>query len=387
MSSRSVVQVNLQRSFGGGEVYTVAFTRALGRLAIDTTVFVDPRSEAWSALPVSGVRLEPLDSFEDLPGRLRGLPSSPIVFHTLAPARVIGALQAQGHVAIAFAHMPLYGRDPRPLMPYDLVTGVSRHVIASLRAAGIARIYPEPLYGVAQLERVGASAGPLRATSRYDWDRHKVRDRALGAVEPLWRRFLPERVYVRRPGLTLGIVSRITPIKQFPLLFGHLAPVIARHPGVNVEMFGSGGYASVRDTRRALRPIEGRVRFWGHQRDVVAAYRGIDFLLAGLPEKEALGLNIIEAQACGTPVLAPDAPPFDETVAHGTTGLRYCDPRKDGGAGFEASLELVLSGGFRFDADLARAHLARFSEEAFAERVRGLAHALDVLGSQKATAA
>ncbi len=104
--------------------------------------------------------------------------------------------------------------------------------------------------------------------------------------------------------------------------------------------------------------------------------RNIDFLLTGLPEKEALGPNVIEAQACGTPVLARDAPPFDETVMHGATGLRYRNPREDGGAGFERTLRLALGGGFRFDAESAKAHLAQFSEGAFVERVRGLVKAL-----------
>jgi glycosyltransferase involved in cell wall biosynthesis len=373
-----VLQVNLQRGFGGGEVFTAAFTAALERLGIETALFVDPRSEAWSALPLAHVRLEPLKGPEDLPGMLRGRPPSRLIFQTLAPVEVIVELRAQGHTAVAFAHMPLYGRDPRPLVPYDLVVAVSRHVIASLSAAGIERVYPEPLYGIAQLERPGVNAGPLRARSCYDWDRHKLRDRALGILEPLWRRFLPERVFTRCPGLTLGIVSRITPIKQFPLLFEHLAPVLARYPGVHLEIFGSGGYASVRDLTRALRPIRERARFWGHQRDVRAAYRSIDFLLTGLPEKEALGLNVIEAQACGTPVLAPDAPPFDETVAHGTTGLRYRDPRHDGGADFERTLKITLSNGFRFDRESAKADLARFSEDAFVERVRILAETLGI---------
>ena len=117
--------------------------------------------------------------------------------------------------------------------------------------------------------------------------------------------------------------------------------MLARHPGIQLEIFGSGGYASVRDLVRAVRPIRDRVRFWGHQRNVGAAYRSIDFLLTGLPEKEALGLNVIEAQYCGTPVIAPDAPPFDETVAHGTTGMRYRDPREDGGSDFESTLRLL----------------------------------------------
>lgn len=377
MSARPYVeQVNFQQGFGGGEVFTAMLTGALRRLGIDTRIFVDPRAGAWHSLPLAGVRLEPLRGPEGLPLILRGKPPCLVLFHTLAPESVIRELRAQGHHALAFAHMPLYGRDPRPLAPFDLVVAGSRHVIASLHTAGIDRVYPQPLYGVAQLDRVGADSERLRAGSRYDWDRHKVRDRLLGALEPLWEPFLPRRMFVRRPGLTLGIVSRITPIKQFPQLFSHIAPILTRYPTVQVEIFGSGGYASVRDLLRALGLMRDRVRFWGHQKNVVAVYRSIDFLLTGLPEKEALGLNVIEAQACGTPVLAPDAPPFDETVMHGATGLRYRDPREDGGADFEGTLKLLLRGGFRFDADRAKAHLAQFSEEAFVERVRVLIEAV-----------
>jgi glycosyltransferase involved in cell wall biosynthesis len=373
------IQINLQQGFGGGEVFTAAFTSALHRLGIETRLFVDPRAKAWSLLPMLAVRVEPLADPADLPELLCEEPSW-IVFHTLASPEVIERLRAQGHLVTVFAHMPLFGRDPRTLAPYDLVLAGSRHVIASLRSAGIDRVHQEPLYGVAQLQRGGGRSEALSARSRYEWDRRKFRDRTLGTLEPLWQSFFPEQPFVRFAGLTLGIVSRITPIKQFPLLFAHLAPILARYPAVQLEIFGSGGYASVRDLDRALRPIRKNVRFWGHQWDVGTVYRSIDFLLTGLPEKEALGLNVIEAQGCGTPVLAPDAPPFDETVMHGATGLRYRDPREDGGAGFESALKLVLEGGFRFDKESARQHLLRFSEDAFIERLRALTKTLADIG-------
>ena len=60
----------------------------------------------------------------------------------------------------------------------------------------------------------------------------------------------------------------------------------------------------------------------------------------------------------------------------GATGLRYRDPREDGGAGFENALKLVLENGFRFDKESARAHLQRFSEDAFIERLRVLMRTL-----------
>jgi glycosyltransferase involved in cell wall biosynthesis len=226
------------------------------------------------------------------------------------------------------------------------------------------------MYGVADLApRPGGITGPLRLGEVYDWDRRKIRDRLLGMLAPLAAAVLPAPLFVRRPGLTLGIVSRLTPIKQFPRMLALLAPALARHPSVTLEIFGSGGYASVRDLRRAIKPIADHVRFWGQQSDVRAAYAQVDYVLSGLPEKEALGLNLIEAQACGTPVLAVDAPPFTETVVDEQSGFLFADPRRDGGSAFAALLGRLVAGEPRPDPRKAVAHLAAFSPEAFRVRV------------------
>jgi glycosyltransferase involved in cell wall biosynthesis len=186
--------------------------------------------------------------------------------------------------------------------------------------------------------------------------------------------------FSRRPGIALGLVSLIAPIKQFPELFSILAPVLARRPAVNLEIFGAGGYAQVRDLRRALAPLGGRARFWGYQTNVGAIYPQLDYLMTGLPEKEALGLNALEAQACGTPVLAPDAPPFTETVLDGASGFLYRDPRQDAGRHFEQILDAILAGRPRPDPRIAaKEHLAQFSHDALVQRARGLMRALSDL--------
>jgi glycosyltransferase involved in cell wall biosynthesis len=247
-----------------------------------------------------------------------------------------------------------------------------------LRRAGIEQVYPEPLYGAVDLER--GAPGPVVARSPYVWDRKKLRDRLLGALEPL---FAPSRApapFGRAPGLTLGVVSLISPIKQLPRLFSILAPLLAARRAVRLEIFGEGGYAQVRDLRRALAPLAGRARFWGHQRNVAAIYPQLDYLMTGLPEKEALGLNALEAQACGTPVLAPKAPPFTETMVDGASGFLYRDPREDGGAEFEQLLDSILGGRARPDPRVAaKEHLKTFSYAALVERARVLAARLSEL--------
>jgi hypothetical protein len=70
-------------------------------------------------------------------------------------------------MAVLFASGPALQRGVPA--PFDLVLARSRHVLASLRAAGIDRVHPQPLYAVAPLDLFGAGSGPLRARSRYDW--------------------------------------------------------------------------------------------------------------------------------------------------------------------------------------------------------------------------
>ena len=119
-------------------------------------------------------------------------------------------------------------------------------------------------------------------------------------------------------------------------------------------------------------PMIDRVRFWGYQQAVGAVYPELDYLVTGLPEKEALGLNVIEAQAAGTPVLAPRAPPFTETIMHGESGFLYCDPRDDGGKEFEELIASIVAGRTRPDPRTATEHLQKFSYIAMVDRTRSV---------------
>ena len=368
-----VVQINMQPHFGGGEVYTAVLARALSLLGVSTRLICHRDAGFWRDLQLpADTDIFPVAAWEKMGS---ALPAGRhwIITHGAAPTSL---KLNETHLLTGIAHMPVNGRDPTPFLSCAKVFAVSRYVFDGLKECGIDP-WPEPLYGVADLtSRDGQSssaAGPaceLRQHSCYEWDRRKARDRLLGAFEPVIEPLLLRPAYTKRPGLTLAIVSRLTPIKQFPLLFSKLVPVLARHPEVNLEIFGAGGYASVRDLSRALAPIKHRVRFWGYQQNVAAVYRQIDYLMTGLPEKEALGLNVIEAEACGTPVLAVAAAPFSETVVEGETGFFYRDPRQDEGADFAALLERLLALPQPLQPQLASAHLQRFSFTAFVERLK-----------------
>ena len=368
--------VNLQPIVGGGEIYTRSLTRAFVDAGAKVTLYAHPAVRLWDGMDGPGLDVARIENENQLLDRLPGKGALVLTQSPISPQCV--ARLAAVHRLAGFAHMPMFRRSAAGLRPYHLLVTVSRYCIDLLRAAGIAQVYPEPVYGTADLARGNE---PVIRRSHHIVDARKFRDVLIGGIGALAgigsRKKEP---FNKRPGLTLGLVSLIAPIKQFPELFSILAPLLARRPSVNLEIFGAGGYAQVRDLRRAVAPLERRVRFWGYQTNVGAIYPQLDYLMTGLPEKEALGLNALEAQASGTPVLAPDAPPFTETVVDGASGFRYRDPRQDGGRHFEEIIDAILAGRPRPDPRVtAREHLAQFAHPALVERARKLIAALSDL--------
>jgi glycosyltransferase involved in cell wall biosynthesis len=98
-------------------------------------------------------------------------------------------------------------------------------------------------------------------------------------------------------------------------------------------------------------------------------YKNIDYLLTGLPERESFGLNVVEAQMCGTPVLAPKSRPFTETVIENSSGYLYLDPRKDGGLEFARILDLIIKTNAHPDPRLNTKHLTQFEFPVFCQRI------------------
>ena len=370
-----VHHVNLQHIVGGGEIYTRALTRALAEAGATVTLYAHPAVPLWDALASESVHVVRVADEREL---LERLPRERAIVLTQSPISAQGLERmAARHRVAGFAHMPMVQRSADSLLPYQLVFTVSRYCIDLLRIAGLRQVYPEPVYGTADVSR---GSEPVRRRSPYIVDRRKFRDVLLGGLRALTGAESAGAAYERRPGLTLGLVSLITPIKQFQPLFAVLAPLLAQRQQANLDIFGSGGYDQVRDLRRILAPLGERARFWGYQPNVGAVYPQLDYLMTGLPEKEALGLNALEAQACGTPVLAPDAPPFTETVVEGASGFRYRDPRQDGGRHFAEILDAILAGRPRPDPRVAaKEHLAQFTHAALVGRARKMIDALSDL--------
>jgi len=380
----TLAQIKLHRYFGGGEIYARLLCEAVASAGGSTLLITHPEAQHWREFSLPNTqRIEAVT----LTQALEKLPASvPLLTHSALPEAVAKKVASERPL-IGIVHMPFgtyFAEAAAAYRHYHHVVPVSAYIAATLVEAGLIP-YKEPLLGCADFDRFNATNDPsenceigmnnIVRRSEFEWDRRKVRDRFLGWGEPVWSKLpylRPHCSYQPKPGLTLGIVSRIAPIKQFDRLFEIIAPIIAQRPNVNLEIFGAGGYASIRDLRHALKPIATNTRFWGYQLDVAAIYKHMDVLIAGLPEKEALGLNVIEAQACGTPVAAVNAPPFVETILNEQTGFLYVDPRQDGGKDFAALLDRLIEQKRNQQLPnpaLAIEHLTHFSKPAFFARV------------------
>src|SRR5450432_3548242 len=269
MRRPAVVQFNLSPTLGGAEVYTAFFSRALAARGWRTRVVVNPAARFWTDLDFGGVERVPMrhgaDALED---------GDVALVHASLPDSMLA--QLAGHFVVGLAHQALYD-DARPAYydRADLLLAVSRHVADTLHRRGLHRAHPTPLYGVADLER-GGTARAIVAGALFDADARKLRDRVLTVFSRARRTIAPPRRFERRNGLTLGIVSRIAPLKQFPALFERLVPILATHPGVNLEIFGTAvGHKSLAAVQDVLAPLGPRVRYWGHQRNVASAFRAL----------------------------------------------------------------------------------------------------------------
>lgn len=370
-----IVQINLQKTLGGGEVYTQSLCNILTNMGYSVDLLIHPQASFWNNIELPSTRVIPLNDKSFF-----SPDHHPNAFftHTGIPTSLANKLKKIAPVA-GFAHMPYYERDPRGLHDMDLVLSVSQHVFSSLQKHNMDNLYETPLLAIVNLSsRDTASTESIRKKLVIEPDNRKFRDRIVGKLEQLLHAVSDNKKhFYKKEGLTIGIVSRITPIKQFPKLFNYIAPILEKHPQIHLEIFGSGGYASVRDLKRALSPIRKQVRFWGMQPNPAQIYPQLDYILSGLPEQEALGLNLIESQSCGTPVLAVNAPPFTETVIDNETGYLYTDPRIDDGAHFERLItDIINNKKKRPDTLRANKHLGKFSENSFRKRLEDVLQAL-----------
>ena len=192
------------------------------------------------------------------------------------------------------------------------------------------------------LRHIGTNTDVLTAVSRYTRRRFSGAFGPLAALEQLSpgidaERFRPDaaaRAQLRaryrlgdRPVITC--VSRLVRRKGQDALIAALPSVRARVPGTTLLLVGSGPYeASLRAEARRCGVAEHVVFTGAVGWDELPAHQATGDVFAmpcrtrgrGL-DVEGLGIALLEAAACGLPVVAGDSGGAPETVREGETGM------------------------------------------------------------------
>jgi glycosyltransferase involved in cell wall biosynthesis len=222
-------------------------------------------------------------------------------------------------------------RRPVVLELHDLVRpGLGRRVLRA--AVRLASRTVAVSHAVA--DTVGTTEGRLRVVPQaVDTERFHP-----GPPDASWR----ARLSSRPDQPIVGVVGRVDPekgvttvVQAMAMLTGpagtsHLAVVGA--PGLD-----DGSYeAALRVEASSL--LRDRHRFVGPVEDVPAVLRSLD-VLVNASASEPFGLSLLEAQACGVPVIGTDAGGIPEFVSDGETGLLVAPGRPEALA---ASLRRIL---------------------------------------------
>ncbi len=162
----------------------------------------------------------------------------------------------------------------------------------------------------------------------------------------------------------VAAAGRLAGVKNYPLLIAAIAELQATLP-VYVWILGDGPERSQLETLAEARGVGSRVRFLGFQQNPWRYIARAD-VFALTSTYEGFGNVLVEAMACGTPVVATKSPGTVEIIADGENGaLVDHDPRS-----VAEAIGALLTDRAKRDAQVVRAResVAHYALPAVAER-------------------
>jgi glycosyltransferase involved in cell wall biosynthesis len=135
-------------------------------------------------------------------------------------------------------------------------------------------------------------------------------------------RYRVDPAVARAPRPTLAFVGRLRRYKGLDWVMRSLPAVLARVPEARLEVIGDGPWAGALKREAGRRGVANAVDFLGFlpAAQKVKRLQSAWALVQPSP-KEGWGLTVVEASACGTPVVASDAPGLRDSVRRDETGL------------------------------------------------------------------
>jgi glycosyltransferase involved in cell wall biosynthesis len=128
-----------------------------------------------------------------------------------------------------------------------------------------------------------------------------------------------------------GIIGAITPLKGQDIFLDAAESVLQHLPHANFAIVGNNPYFTEKDSlyedrlryRVANSELRDRVSFVGFRNDVPNILSQLDILVQSNRGPEGLGRSVLEAMACGVPVIAVNKWGPAEVIQDGRTGLLF----------------------------------------------------------------
>ncbi len=303
----------------------------------------------------------------ELIGEAGGVASAlPVIARLAGSADVLHSQSLDGHLEVALASH-LRGL-PAVLQVHDMVLpGVGRRVLGG---AALLAAHTLAISGAV----AACVAGPARRrveVLHHGIDLETFRPQA---PDPVMRAILA----ARPDDPIVGIIGRIDPHKGVDVLLDAVAGLdgsLGRAQCVVVGAAMTDPVWTERVLGLARDRLGDRVRVLQPHRDVAATIRGLD-ILVNASAAEPLGLTLIEAQACGVPVVATTGGGAPEVVTDGEGGLLV--PPGDAAA-LAGALARLLDDP-KLHARMGQAGRRRaersFDQEPYAERLAAVYHSV-----------
>jgi glycosyltransferase involved in cell wall biosynthesis len=162
----------------------------------------------------------------------------------------------------------------------------------------------------------------------------------------------------------VGNVAALVPHKGQRHLIEAAAIVVKRVPDARFVIAGEGELRPVLERQIKEHHLEKHVFLAGFRPDILSVHKGFDiFVMSSVTE--GLGTSLLDAMACGKPIVATTAGGMPEVVAEGATGLLV--PPRDHQAMAEAIVKLLTNPELR--ARMGAAGVARVRAKFSAERM------------------
>ncbi len=187
----------------------------------------------------------------------------------------------------------------------------SRHIFSYMMGAGKFTIVPSSVIGKHMMEKFGVPFENIRLIpSSIDLEKYEFR-------QP------PDK---SRTDFIIGVVGRLAPIKGQLFFLKAMAKVARSMPFVKAWIVG--GVSPGKDNYLEELQVWARrlglshcVQFLGNRRDIPQVLSKLDLLVMPSVTQEAFGRVIVEAQACGVPVIASKVGGVVEIIDDDSSGL------------------------------------------------------------------